>query len=544
MLSIWWITVCLFAIYKALFFVRLYIQARRTRFPIVFAPAPTSSAPWLILAPILRPYLQPVLPGWLYDRWDLVTHGWEFRMKRGPFDRWGNTFVLLTLDECMVWTADVNLGNVILQRRNDFEQAPIVGKILGFLGPNVFATNGDEWKRHRRMFAASLDERISRIAWSESREQAQSMLKYLSNHPGGDTLTGLRNLAINVIGQAGYTKTTPWSPAPLRDSADQEEHARTAYFKALALATDMFLVAAFIPPKLLKLSFMPAQLRLLGQRLEKVPQYIAEISEEERQTARDESAGRSNFLRFFLQNSDTDATSGFAFTPEELSGNLYVFTVAGYETTANTMGFAVTLLAAYPEWQEWMRDELRDLPVESSTWSYDEVFPKCQRTLGFMFEILRLFTPVLHSTRAVSGPQQLVSEKGTHFLAPPMNVMVSAAAIHLDTTIWGEDATDFRPSRWIDDTGKVRSPPRGTFLPWSGGPRVCPGMKMSQVEFVSTMATLFRSARCEPIAVDGITQPEELRRRLVWLTDNAITKSTMQVKDHKDVQLRWVRDVY
>lgn len=103
MLSIWWITVCLFAIYKTLFFVRLYIQARRTRFPIVFAPAPTSSAPWLILAPILRPYLQPVLPGWLYDRWDLVTHGWEFRMKRGPFDRWGNTFVLLTLDECMVW---------------------------------------------------------------------------------------------------------------------------------------------------------------------------------------------------------------------------------------------------------------------------------------------------------------------------------------------------------------------------------------------------------------------------------------------------------
>ncbi|PYH78661.1 putative cytochrome P450 monooxygenase [Aspergillus uvarum CBS 121591] len=543
MMSIWWMTVGLFSIYKALFFVRLYIQARRTGFPIVFAPAPTASAPWLVLAPILRPYLQPVLPEWLYNRLDIGTHGWEFRMKRGPFDRWGNTFVLLTLDECMVWTGDVHLGNVILQRRNDFEQAPIVGKILGFLGPNVFATNGDEWKRHRRMFAASLDERISRIAWSESREQARSMLNYLFDHPGGDSLTGLRSLAINVIGQAGYTKTTPWSPTPLRDRPGQEEHARTAYFKALALATDLFFVAAFIPPKILKLSFMPAQLRLLGQRLEKVPQYIAEISQEERQTARDESVGRSNFLRFLLQNSDTDTTSGFGFTPDELSGNLYVFTVAGYETTANTMGFAVTLLAAYPEWQEWIREELRELPADSSPWSYNDVFPNCQRTLAIMLEVLRLFPPVLHSTRAVSGPQQLVSEKGTHLLAPPMNVMVSAMAIHLDTTIWGEDATVFRPSRWIDDTGKVKTPPKGTFLPWSGGPRVCPGLKMSQVEFVSTIATLFRSARCEPMPVDGISQPEDLRRRLVRLTDNAIAKSTLQVKDHKTVQLRWVRDV-
>jgi len=78
-----------------------------------------------------------------------------------------------------------------------------------------------------------------------------------------------------------------------------------------------------------------------------------------------------------------------------------------------------------------------------------------------------------------------------------MAVFVSQRAIHVDVGIWGDDADSFKPSRLIDSTGQIVTPPRGTFLPWPSGPLVCPGMKMVQVEFVATFATLFRSTKCE-----------------------------------------------
>jgi cytochrome P450 len=121
-----------------------------------------------------------------------------------------------------------------------------------------------------------------------------------------------------------------------------------------------------------------------------------------------------------------------------------------------------------------------------------------------------------------------------------MDVFVCAQFMHCDTKIWGADAADFNPKRWFDSNGQLIKPPKDTFLPWSGGPRVCPGMKMSQVEFVATMATLFRRARCEVLPLTAKETPVEGRKRLVDMMEDSISKLTLQVRDGKEVKLRWV----
>lgn len=159
------------------------------------------------------------------------------------------------------------------------------------------------------------------------------------------------------------------------------------------------------------------------------------------------------------------------------------------------------------------------------------------------FETLRLFTPVLHSTRCTNGTQHVADTNGTHVLPSPMNVFVFQQIIHLDTSIWGTDAAEFKPQRWIDSTTKQLIKPanlKEIFLPWSGGPRICPGMKMSQVEFVATIATLFRHATCEPLPVMGMKDPEELRDRLKKIMDESVVQLTVMVNDPQEVQLRWV----
>lgn len=239
-------------------------------------------------------------------------------------------------------------------------------------------------QRQRRIVAPNLNERISEAVWNESCEQAQEMLDYLSKRPGSQTLSGLRCLAINVLGQAGCGQAQPWLPE-LPIHSKEELNGRAGYFSAMALITDMLPEAAFLPHKLLQMSFMPLARQALGRHLEKIGQYTKDMLNDERKAAKHESGPRNNFLSSLVQFSDqgTDTKPGLTLSEEEISGNLFVFSVAGFDTTANTMGYAVCLLAAYPEWQDWVREELATLP-DISQWKYEETFPKCQRTLAIM----------------------------------------------------------------------------------------------------------------------------------------------------------------
>jgi cytochrome P450 len=122
-----------------------------------------------------------------------------------------------------------------------------------------------------------------------------------------------------------------------------------------------------------------------------------------------------------------------------------------------------------------------------------------------------------------------------------MTVYVSSQSIHSDPEIWGSDVLEFKPSRWINASGDLITPSKGTFLPWSAGPRMCPGMKMAQVEFVAAFATMFRSSKCHPLRCVQETE-EELRKRLEYLMADSIPRLTLQIRDPKEVKLKWIRD--
>ena len=64
-------------------------------------------------------------------------------------------------------------------------------------------------------------------------------------------------------------------------------------------------------------------------------------------------------------------------------------------------------------------------------------------------------------------------------------------------------------------------------------------MKMAQVEFVATFATLFRSSKCRALS-DAQESGEELRKRLEYVMVDSIPKMTLQIRDPKEVKLEWV----
>lgn len=228
------------------------------------------------------------------------------------------------------------------------------------------------------------------------------MIDYLVHHPGGETLDGLRSVAINVLGSAAYGYSQPWSPGfaeSLSGGSSNDEKTwgsgRIAYFKTVALVVDSFIAAVLIPNSLKKLPFMPESLQFIGRQMERVPQYVKEIFDAHQNTkntaepVEGKSSRKENVLDMLLQYSQNRekaaATNGLYLTEDELSGNLFVFTGAGFDTTANTMGYAVMLLTAYPEYQRWIREELCALDnTNVSADEYEKGFALCPRTLAVM----------------------------------------------------------------------------------------------------------------------------------------------------------------
>lgn len=137
-----------------------------------------------------------------------------------------------------------------------------------------------------------------------------------------------------------------------------------------------------------------------------------------------------------------------------------------------------------------------------------------------------------------------------HFIPRKTLVVPNAIALHSHPRYWGEDADVWRPSRWIDTPSTTLSqslhferetlytPRKGSFVPWSDGPRVCPGKKFAQVEFVAVIARLFRTHRAHPVPRAG-ENADSARQRAADVVKDSHMTFLLQMRDPSRVALSW-----
>ncbi|RDI83693.1 hypothetical protein Vi05172_g6265 [Venturia inaequalis] len=510
-----------------------YRQALTSNLPIIIGLGNPDNYFWIVLSVPLRRTIEKLTSNSFYDKHFKITiYGWEFRDKNGSnekmHDRYGPMFLLVSAGETELWVADPTAAQSILTKRKDFVQSKMGTKIMEALGPNIITSDGDAWARQRRLIAPNLNERISEVVWTESTTQAATMAHHLLSQPKGETnttLEGLRSIALNVLGQAGYGEPQEWTAGTLATSED----AKMTFFDAVSKMIPLMIPVAILPSWLLRLGLMPKVLRDVGEAVDEYPGHTTALLNKERALAKESGEERSNFIAMLARLSDGDdkADAKSRLTPEEIQGNLFLFTAAGFDTTANTLAYAVTTLAAKPDLQNWLFEELDH------------------------YETLRVYPAVIHIARYFHTDQSIKTCKDSHLIKGPAKVYINAAALHSDTATWGADALDFKPERWFAnrpspyspspnaEIPELITPPKGTFIPWSGGPRICPGMKMAQVEFVAVIATLFRSCKVEVVLREGESDIEA-RERLVMSMQESQPKLTLQIENPEDVVLRWL----
>lgn len=158
---------------------------------------------------------------------------------------------------------------------------------------------------------------------------------------------------------------------------------------------------------------------------------------------------------------------------------------------------------------------------------------------------MRLYPASLFVSRDTVGTQVIQTANGAHELEGKWRVNVATIGLHYDPTVWGSDFAVFRPSRWITPESTLGdshmvAPPKGSYAPWGGGPRLCPGIKMSQVEFTSVVATLLRKCRIEPVVQPGETL-QHAQDNLIKVADDSVQKISMQMQKPEKVILKWKR---
>jgi cytochrome P450 len=210
-----------------------------------------------------------------------------------------------------------------------------------------------------------------------------------------------------------------------------------------------------------------------------------------------------------------DPETGEGMSDERLVNNIIAFLVAGYDTTALALSWALYLLSLNPVWAERARAEVCRVAGDSPIGP--EHLNDLRVVEQILNETLRLYPTAPIVVRDILEDADFggtIVRKGTIGLVP-------IYAIHRHRSFW-QEPNRFDPARFDPETGA--KPSRYQFLPFGAGPRICLGAAFTMIEAKVILATFLREARfelkpgymAEPVGQMFLTMREDIPMRVTW----------------------------
>lgn len=212
------------------------------------------------------------------------------------------------------------------------------------------------------------------------------MLEQIVNSGTGRIYTNLckdtRVIALHVLMEAGLDISQPFSRGVREPEPGHTMSFGDALFHLVGNVVAASILSSLVKPWLL--SFLPEILRRMHLATNECRTYFSEMIREQRTRVRALDKTHNNLLGALVKASDEadqEKNQGYGsggLTIDEIRGNIYAFTVAGHETNANVLAYAICLLAAYPKWQDWIAEEARMVLKNHDKTDYG-IFPRLKR---------------------------------------------------------------------------------------------------------------------------------------------------------------------
>ncbi|CAE6474193.1 unnamed protein product [Rhizoctonia solani] len=427
-----------------------------------------------------------------------------FRAKYSEFSRAGkDAYMQVAVNNSRpnIYIADPRaIKSITMQKQRYMKDADMVEEVVGMFGHNLATVEGDDWKRHRKETQRAFNEKNIRMVWSETEGVMNRLFKIWDKLDTreirvGDVPDLTEMLALLVISAAAFGRRVSWDP-----SEDKTPEGRAMSFSTALRTVSNNLITRLLIPTWAK--DLTNKTKTITTAFSEFGSYLTEmtaarragesINGNELEEPHAEAASDSLFDILLSASEEDSGKAKQKLSDKDVAGNAFLFLFAGHETTAHTLSFCLGLLALYPEVQQEVYEQIKQVMGSRDKFEYSDMNDMNLVECVF-WEGLRLYPVVTHAPKvamedsvvsiARNGPGATEDTREDFFIPKGANIWLSFTAVHYNPTYWSEPEK-FHPKRFLEPYNK------DAFLAFSIGPRSCLGRKFAETEGIVALAML------------------------------------------------------
>ncbi|XP_056693520.1 cytochrome P450 704C1 isoform X1 [Spinacia oleracea] len=405
------------------------------------------------------------------------------------------TFRVLSPDQSDVYTTDVrNIQHILKTKFDTYTKGKYDRDILEDLsGEGIFAVDGDKWRQQRKIASFEFSARVLRdFSCAVFRISAAKLVRIISANYIFDIHDMLMRCTLDSIFKVGFGVDMNCLEGSSKEGIE--------FMKAFDDANALVYWRYVDPLWKLRRALNIGSEATLKKNIKVMDAFVnGVITTKRKQLAeQQDSIVKEDILSRFIEASKKEPDQ---MTDQYLRDIILNFMIAGKDSTANTVSWFIYMLCKNPLIQEKIFQEVKEYIIDTDDEINiddfvdrisDEILDKMHYLHSALTETLRLYPGVPVDGRTTQEddvlPDGYKVKKGetVNYLAYTMGRM---------PYIWGDDADEFRPERWLDQNGVFQQESPFKFIAFHAGPRICLGKDFAyrQMKIVSiALLRLFR----------------------------------------------------
>ncbi|WP_028165199.1 cytochrome P450 [Bradyrhizobium elkanii] len=379
------------------------------------------------------------------------------------------------------------IRHVLVDNYENYTRTPAAFRVLRpMLGEGLLIAEGRAWKHQRRTLAPAFTPRaITPLVPHMVAVTDETIAKLrAASHGPVDLRETMQRMTLEIAGRTMFSFGMDRHGGILRDFVVEygERLARPRFL-------DMLLPLSWPSPQ----DLARARFR------KRWTAFVAMLMAERRAAGKTSDAPPRDL--FDLMVAARDPETGQAFSDAQLGDEIATMILAGHETTATALFWALYLLSLDPATQEELAAEVKAVAASGGL-----EIERLKFTRAVIDETMRLYPPAFLIARAAAGADTIAGMP----VKKHDVVMIAPWLLHRHEKLWHDPAA-FVPSRFLTGT----PPDRFAYLPFGVGARVCIGAHFALVEATLALAKLIGAFRIslvdrQPVMPIGVvtTQPD------------------------------------
>ena len=364
-------------------------------------------------------------------------------------------------------TEPADVEHVLITNHRSYSKGAIQAREASLFGNGLLLSEGEFWRRQRRIMQPAFHRRRVEQYAGIMTAATERLLAGWRDGSTRDIHHDMMRLTLEVVVEVLF-------------GADVHDRAHRLA-QAFAVVGEHFQVVYD------RTFFVPEWVPTPGNR--RYRRALASLDREVDRIIRERRAGGGggdDLLAMLLEARDED---GRPMSDRQLRDEVMGLFLAGHETTAHTLGFALYLLGRHPEAEARLLAELQAC-LGGRLPAVDDL-PRLPVTEQVVKEALRLYPAVYSMLREATADDQL----GGYHVPAGTTVILPQWVIHRDGRFYREPEA-FMPQRWT--TELERRLPRCAYFPFGAGPRVCIGNGFALMELRLILPTILQRWHLEP----------------------------------------------